>query len=88
MIAPWTRGMGYVQNGTVDVIFTAIKTRKREEIFLYSDAIMDESNIVVYVSANSDTDMQKGLASFQGSRISHVRGWAYGKKMGGRPGCP
>ncbi|MBU3954712.1 MAG: transporter substrate-binding domain-containing protein [Proteobacteria bacterium] len=80
MITPWTRGMGYVQKGTADVIFPAIKTRKREEIFLYSNAVVDETNIVVYVSANSDVDMQKGLASLQGCRISQVRGWAYGKK--------
>lgn len=80
MITPWTRGMNYVQKGKADVIFPAIKTRKREETFYYSKAVVDETNIVIYLPAGSQMDLTKGLDILRGYRIGQVRGWAYGKR--------
>ncbi len=79
-IAPWSRAMNYVQKGKADVIFPAIKTIKREEIFYYSKKAVDETNIVIYFSTDSDMQIPKGLDSLKSKRIAHVRGWAYGKK--------
>lgn len=80
LIAPWARGMYYVKKGKADVIFPAIKTREREKIFFYAKEVVDLTDIVVYVPANSSFEWKNGLESFNGLRISTVRGWAYGKK--------
>ena len=80
LIAPWARAMSYAKKGKADVIFPAIKTKEREEIFYYPMEAVDETDIVIYSAVKGKLDMPNGLDSLGGHRIGTVRGWAYGKK--------
>jgi len=77
-VAPWSRGMHYIDKGKVDVIFPASKTKERVKKYHYSSEIVDETKVVVYLPVDSGFKWN-GLSSLHGRVIGTVRGWSYGK---------
>lgn len=76
-VVPWSRGMSLVENGTIDLIFPAVKNDERLERFYFSNYPTDKQNFIVYVNKDSDI-VWEGLSSLKGKRIATVTGWAYG----------
>lgn len=78
-VVPWARGIHYLNSDRVDAIFPANRTKKREELYMFSSKYVDRTDMVVYVPADSDLEWH-GLDSLKGLNVGAVREWAYGKK--------
>ena len=78
-VVPWERGMHYLQTARVMAIFPANKTAKRESTYLFSEGIVDEMRMMIYLPVNS-TLIWQGLDSMNGMRVASVRGWSYGDR--------
>ena len=81
-VVPWERAVHYLNTGKVDAIFPANRTTEREKEILFSQGIVDEMRMVVYVPVDSPVNWG-GLESLNGLRVAAVRGWAYGEAWAG-----
>jgi len=78
-IVPWERAVHYLNTGKVDAIFPANRTQEREKTYQFSQGVVDEMRMVVYIPFDSTLNWN-GLESLNGLRVAAVRGWSYGEK--------
>lgn len=82
MVVPWERGIHYLANGKVDLVFPANKTFEREPEYVFSQEFVDQIETVVYMPRDEHF-VWEGIESLEGLSIGFVRGWAYGKRWEG-----
>jgi len=79
-IAPWARGMMYMKQGVVDLIFPATKTDERLKDFHYSQHPTDRQHFVIYTK--KDTQFKwNSLESLRNLHIGTMLKWSYGEKF-------
>ncbi len=78
-VVPWERAVHYLKTGKVEAIFPANRTQERDKTFQFSNGIVDEMRMVVYLPFDSPLNWN-GLESLDGLRVAAVRGWSYGEK--------
>jgi ABC-type amino acid transport substrate-binding protein len=78
-IVPWERGVHYLNTAKVMAIFPANKTIKREEEYIFSEGIVDQMRMMIYLPSAS-TLVWQGLESMNDLRVASVRGWSYGER--------
>ena len=79
-ITPWARGMMYMRQGVVDLIFPATKTDERLKKYCYSKHPTDSQHFVVYTKKDSKLKWNS-LESLRGLHIGTMLGWSYGEKF-------
>lgn len=77
IVVPWERGMSYVRQGKVDVLFPTAKTDERSKFLDFSGEIVNSAEYMIYVPASRDIQWE-GLQSLRGKRVAVIRGWSYG----------
>jgi len=76
-VVPWSRAMHYVETGKVQLIFPALKTKRREKIYLFSQEPVDQTSIRIYIKKENDYQWDN-FKWLTGKRIAAVREWSYG----------
>lgn len=79
VVVPWTRGMLYLKQGKVDIIFPTAVTDERLKTLIYSREKVNSAEYLIYVPASCDCPWH-GLQGLRGKRIAVIRGWSYGKE--------
>lgn len=78
-VVPWERAVHYLQTGKVAAVFPANRTKGRQRDFIFSEGLVDEMRMVIYLPLDSTLPWH-GLESMNGLRVAAVRGWAYGEQ--------
>lgn len=78
-IVPWPRALEMLQEGSVDAVFPAIKTPKREQQFLYSQQTVYPANSLLLYSRKG-IFTEDYLQTLKNVRIGAVRGFSYGQR--------
>ena len=80
IVAPWARAELYVKQGSVEVIFPAVLTKKRLKKYVYSKHYTDRQNFLIYAPKDSDFQWD-GLNSMKGKTIIKIFKWSFGEKF-------
>jgi len=78
-VVPWERAVHYLKTGKVAAIFPANRTKVRQRDFIFSERVVDEMRMVIYLPFDSIFHWD-GLDSMNGLRVAAVRGWSYGEQ--------
>ncbi|MEF2144529.1 MAG: transporter substrate-binding domain-containing protein [Desulfovibrionaceae bacterium] len=74
---PWKRGLGLLESGELDMLFSADYRPERLELFHYPETALIESRWVFFVAADRTDLTFEGLEDLQGKTIGTVIGYAY-----------
>ncbi len=77
-ILPWARAIAYVESGKVDAIFTAYKTTEREQFADYSNEVLIDQFVTMFVKSDSSISFDGDLNKLSDYQFGTVRKVSYG----------
>jgi len=80
-VYPWVRALYNIKKGDSDAIFTAYKNSEREKFADYSEEILMEQTVSLFVSANSRISYDGDLSKLRRNTFGVTRGMSYGEKF-------
>lgn len=80
-ILPWLRALNMIKEGEAYGIFTIYKTEEREIFADFSNEILIEQIISLFIKYNSGISFDGNLLSLKNYKIGTVRGVSYGSKF-------
>jgi len=78
---PWTRALNMVKNGDADGIFTAYKTDERLEFADYSNEVLIQQSVSLFVIQGSNIKFDGDLDNVRKYSFGVVRDVSYGEKF-------
>ncbi|MCP3924283.1 MAG: transporter substrate-binding domain-containing protein [Desulfobacterales bacterium] len=78
-IIPWTRAVGMVKAGKIDIIPCMWKTDERKNYLLFSKPYA--FNKLKFIKRKGDKFEYSGLKSLKGKKVGIIRGYGYGDEL-------
>lgn len=77
-MVPWARALALVEEGKADAIFTAYKTPERELFCDYSNEVLIDQTVSLFVRSDSTIEFDGNLSLMEGYTFGTVRKISYG----------
>jgi len=78
-VYPWTRSLQLVREGKADAIFTAYRNKQREKFLDYTNEILVNQVVSLYVKAGSKHQFKGDFSALRGKVIGVVSTISYGE---------
>ncbi len=80
-LVPWDRALSMIEHGAADALFTAYKTPEREAFCDFSNEVLVDQTISLFVREDSTIQFDGDLSSLEGYTLGTVRKLGYGSVM-------
>lgn len=80
-VLPWARAMRYIKDGSRDAVFTAFKNPERERFADFSNQVLMQQAVSLFVRKDSKIQYAGDLRELQGNSLGVVRKISYGLKL-------
>lgn len=80
-VLPWARAMRYIKEGNRDAIFTAFKNPERERFADFSNQVLMQQSVSLFVRKDSEITFEGDLRELDAYSLGVVRKISYGLKL-------
>lgn len=80
-VLPWARAMRYIKDGSRDAVFTAFKNPQRERFADFSNQVLMEQAVSLFVRQDSSIEYDGDLRKLNKHSLGVVRKISYGLKL-------